>query len=102
MVLKSLSQNTLRESCVEVVTNYVEMFPDFVILVKLLLVTPLRSVACERGFLMHNKIKTKSCNRLKHNTETKLMRITEEGPELEDFYPKPCVKKFVSMRKRRK
>ena len=108
VVLKSLSQKTLRESCVEVVTNYTEMFPDFVILAKFLLVTPLTSVACERGFSTHNKIKTKSRNRLKHNTVTKLLiRIIEEGPELEDFDPKPfdpkpCVKKFVSMWKRRK
>ena len=77
VVLKSLSQKTLRESCVEVVTNYAEMFPDFVILAKLLLVTPPTSVACERGFSTHNKIKIKLHNRLKHTTVTKVMRIKE-------------------------
>ena len=102
VVLKSLSQMTLRQACVELVKKYSDMFPDFVTLAKILLVTPLTSVTCERGFSTHNKIKTKSRCRLKHSTVTKLMRIMEEGPELGDFDPKPSVSKFVSMRKRRK
>ena len=51
VVLKSLSEKTLRESCVEIVRKYGDMFPDFAVLAKLLLVTPLTSVTCERGFL---------------------------------------------------
>ena len=102
VVLKSLSDKTLRESCVEIVSNYGDMFPDFAVLAKLQLVTPLTSVTCERGFSTHNKIKTKTRNRLNHETVTKLMRIMEEGPQLKDYDPKPCVKKFVSKRERRK
>ena len=102
VVLKSLSDKTLTESCVEIVSNYGDMFPDFAVLAKLQLVTPLTSVTCERGFSTHNKIKTKTRNRLNHETVTKLMRIMEEGPELKDYDPKPCVKKFVSKRERRK
>ena len=88
---------TLRQARVELVKKYSDMFPDFVTLAKILLVTPLTSVTYECEFSTHKRIKTKSRCRLKHSTVAKLMRIMEEGPELGD-----SVSKFVSMRKDRK
>ena len=101
VVLKSMS-SSLPETCSLILKQYKDIFPDFATLETIVLVSPVTSVACERGFSVHNKIKTKGRSRLKHETVTKLMRIKEEGPSLEDFDPKPCVRRFCETRNRRK
>ena len=101
VVLKSLN-SSLTKACSSILNEYKDIFPDFAVLATIVLISPVTSVVCERGFSVHNMIKTKGRARLKHDTVTKLMRVKEEGPTLEDFDPKPCVKKFCEKRKRRK
>ena len=100
-VLKSLNCS-LTDACTTILEKYKDIFPDFAVLATILLISPVTSVACERGFSVHNKIKTKGRSSLKHETVTMLMRVKEEGPSVKDFNPKPSVKKFCEMRKRRK
>jgi hypothetical protein len=101
IILKNLNMN-LQEGCVHIIKKYSELYTDFVQLAKILLVSPVTSVACERGFSVHNHIKTKGRSRLNHNTVVKLMRITQEGPSLKDFNPCASVAKFKQLRPRRK
>jgi hypothetical protein len=101
VILKSLTMS-LADACSYILCNYSDVFPDFVKLASIVLVSPVTSVACERGFSVHNKIKTKGRSCLNHNTVTKLMRVIEEGPEVEAFNPVPAVVKFCQMKKRRK
>ncbi|XP_045187536.2 zinc finger protein 862-like [Mercenaria mercenaria] len=101
IILKSLNMS-LSDACTHLLGNYRDVFPDFVRLATVLLVSPITSVACERGFSVHNKVKTKGRARLKHDTVTKLMRVIEEGPAIEVFDPKPAVVKFCEMKNRRK
>ncbi|XP_053390192.1 zinc finger protein 862-like, partial [Mercenaria mercenaria] len=77
IILKNLNKN-LQEGCVHIIKNYSELYPDFAKLAKILLVSPVTSVACERGFSVHNHIKTKGRSRLAHETVVKLMRIKQE------------------------
>ncbi|XP_053372932.1 zinc finger protein 862-like [Mercenaria mercenaria] len=101
IILKNLNKN-LQEGCVHIIKNYSELYPDFAKLAKILLVSPVTSVACERGFSVHNHIKTKGRSRLAHETVVKLMRIKQEGPSVKDFDPTASVTKFCAMRNRRK
>ena len=101
VVLKSLN-SSLTEACTTILKQYRDVFPDFATLAAWVLISPVTSVACERGFSVHNKIKTKARSCLKHDTVTKLMRIKEEGPSLKDFDPKPSVRRFCEVRNRRK
>lgn len=103
VVLKTMpADSSLRAACQHLISKYSDVFPDFVTLSKLLLVCPVTSVACERAFSSRNRIKTKGRGKLKHSTVTKLMRIMEEGPQLDKYDPKPAVKAFISSKKRRK
>ena len=103
VVLKSLNCSlTDACTCTSILLQYKDIFPDFAVLAIILLISPVTSVTCERGFSVHNKIKTKGRATLKHETVTKLMHVKEEGPSVEDFDPKSSVKKFSEMRKRRK
>ena len=99
VVLKSMN-SSLTEACSVILKQYKDVFPDFATLATVVLISPVTSVACERGFSVHNKIKTKGRSRLKHETVTKLMRVKEERPSLEEFDPKPSVRRFCEMRKR--
>ena len=101
VVLKSLN-SSLPEACTTIVNKYKDVFPDFATIATIVLISPVTSVACERGFSVHNKIKTKGRARLNHETVTMLMRIKEEGPALEDYDPKPSVRRFCETRDRRK
>ena len=101
VVIKSLNC-TLTEACTTLLQEYRDIFPDFAVLAAIVLVSPVTSVACERGFSVQNKIKTKGRSRLKHETLTKLMRVKEEGPSVEEYDPKPSIRKFCETRHRRK
>ena len=101
VVLKPLN-SSLTEACTTILKQYRDVFPGFATLAAWVLISPVTSVACERGFSVHNKIKTKAHSCLKHDTVTKLMRIKEEGPSLKDFDPKPSVRRFCEVRNRRK
>ena len=64
VVLKSLN-SSLTEACSSILNEYKDIFPDFAVLATIVLISPVTSVACERGFSVHNKIKTKGRARSK-------------------------------------
>ena len=102
LLLKTKKDLTLQQTSTYILTHYTDQFPDFKPLCELVLVSPVTSAACERGFSMQNRIKTKLPSRLAPELVTKLMRIQEEGPELEDFPTTTCLQKFQAICNRRK
>lgn len=49
VILKTMpADSSFRAACQHLISKYSDVFPDFVILAKLLLVCPVTSVACER------------------------------------------------------
>lgn len=97
-----MSSLSLTEACRFIIKMYSDIYPDFATLATIMLVSPLTSVPCERGFSVHNNLKTKLRNRLGHETVTKIMRIQQEGPELERFNPDRSVDIFCEMKTRKK
>lgn len=89
VILKSVNMS-LADACSYILNDYRDVFPDFVKLASIVLVSPVTYVTFERGFSVQNKIKTKGRSCLKHNTITKLMRVIEEGLENEAFHPRPA------------
>lgn len=66
-----------------------------------LLVAPVSTVECERGFSRQNLIKTCLRNSLAMPTFNNLMRISIDGPGLEDFDFGGAFFKWKSMKSRR-
>ena len=102
IVLKSMKGQTLQDVCTSIVNNYSDVFPDFATLAKITLVSPITSVACERGFSSQNRLKHKNRSNLKHETVNNLIRIMEEGPSFSDFDPISSVRKFLKAKRRQK
>ena len=50
------------------------------VLATIVLISPVTSVARERGFSVHNKSRKKGYSSLKHETVKKLMRVKDEVP----------------------
>ena len=100
IVLKSFRGKSLQDVCRDIINLYEDMFPDFAILAKITLVSPITSVACERGFSSQNRLKHKNRCNLKHETVNTLIRIMEEGPDCNTYDPVPSVKKFLRAKRR--
>ena len=62
-----------------------EMYPQISHLLSILVILPVSSVPCERGFSAANRIKTKLRNRLMVQSLDILLRISIEGPPIEQF-----------------
>ena len=73
---------SLKEFAKELCYFYFDTYPDFCILMQYLLVVPLNSASCERGFSVQNMIKTKNRNRLGEGRLDALMRVCINGPDL--------------------
>ena len=56
------------------------MYPQISYLLSIILILPVSSVPCERGFSAANRIKTKLRNRLMVQSLDILLRISIEGP----------------------
>ena len=54
-------------------------------LISIILILPVSSTPCERGFSSANRIKTKLRNRLLVESMDVLLRISIEGPPLQQF-----------------
>ncbi|CAC5392889.1 unnamed protein product [Mytilus coruscus] len=102
LLLRQQKSLTLQQMATQILNNYSDEYPDFALLYELLLVSPVTSVACERGFSCQNRIKTKLRSRLQPETVSKLMRVQQDGPALADFNPTSSLTKFLDQRNRRK
>ena len=69
-------------------------------LVKIMLVLPISSAVCERGFSSVNRIKSDVRSSLHTETVEDLIRISVEGPQLEDYDARQDVKQWFSQGKR--
>ena len=61
------------------------MYPQISYLLSIILILPVSSVPCERGFSAANRIKIKLRNRLIVQSLDILLRISIEGPPIEQF-----------------
>ncbi|CAC5394331.1 unnamed protein product [Mytilus coruscus] len=102
LLLRQQKSLTFQQMATQILNNYSDEYPDFALLYELLLVSPVTSVACERGFSCQNRIKTKLRSRLQPETVSKLMRVQQDGPALADFNPTSSLTKFLDQRNRRK
>ena len=102
MILKNYKGKPLSDVCSIIVNEYSDLFGDFSVVAKVLLISPLTSVACERGFSSQNRLKTKSGCRLAHEKVAKLIRIVEEGPPVSLFDASSVLNTFENMKSRRK
>lgn len=65
--------------------EYSERFPNILMLVEIMLVLPLATACCERGFSTLKRIKSDWRSRLETETLDNLMRISIDGPDLESY-----------------
>ena len=65
--------------------EYAERFPNILMLVEIMLVLPLATACCERGFSTLKRIKSDWRSRLGTETLDHLMRISIDGPDLESY-----------------
>lgn len=68
----------------------------------MMLVLPISAAQCERGFSAQNRIKSKVRNSLHVSTLEDLIRISTEGPSLEQFDSEPGAKRWLSAKKKRR
>ena len=69
-------------------TGYGKRFLNILMIVEIVLVMPVCTACCERGFSCLNRIKTDTRTRLEVKTVDSLMRILIDGPSLMTLMPK--------------
>ena len=72
---------TFKELAFEIIVNRVRSFPVIAKLLQFILVLPTSSVACERGFSTHNRIRTRFRQQINEKTINSLMQISANGPD---------------------
>ena len=102
LLLRQQNSLSLQQIGTHILDHYTEEFPDFSILYQLLLISPVTSVSCERGFSCQNRIKTRLRSRLQPETVTKFMRVQQDGPAFTDYQPATTVDIFLQQKDRRK
>lgn len=90
--VKDIAQFSFRHSSVYPVVGY---------LGRRLLVLPVSTVDCERGFSRQNLIKTDLRNSLKIESLSNIMMIAIEGPTSESFPFEDAFNKWAGVKKRR-
>ena len=75
-----------------------EQFPHLIQLAHACMAIPVTSATCERGFSTQNRIKTKHRNRMKTKRLDVLMRISEEGPPIDNYDFSRSAKKWIEMK----
>ena len=78
-----------------------DIYPQLACLASLCLTIPLSTADCERAFSSMKRVKTPLRNRLKISTLDSLLRISIEGPDLEDFNFDQVLSTWTSIRNRR-
>ena len=76
---------TFKELSKEIITKKSISFPAISNLLKFIIVLPMSSVPCERGFSQHNRIRSKLRQTLDVNTVKSLMFIAVNGPDGDNF-----------------
>ena len=76
-------------------------FPNLVKLVKIVLIFPLQTATCERGFSVQNCTKTVTRNRLQESNLGALMNICINGPTQDMYDFKPASKLWKSTKDRK-
>ena len=76
---------SFKELAKEIITQKKASFPTISKLLKLIIVLPMSSVPCERGFSAHNRIRAKFRQQLVQKTVKSLMFISVNGPDPENF-----------------
>ena len=71
-----------------------DRYPNFLALVKITQVYPLSTACCERGFSCMSRIKDDWRCALRTETLDMLMRLSIEGPPLNDFIPRRAVNRW--------
>jgi hypothetical protein len=92
--------NNINDVC-QVALKHGEVYPIVSQLAVKLLVVPVSSVDCERGFSRQNLIKTKLRNRLSTVALGHQMMIALEGPESTDFAFSKAFRKWAGKKQRR-
>ena len=98
--LKSLSTTPFSQVLTTLCTQ--TLLPDFATMAKLLLVSPITSVPCERAFSAQNLLKTRLRSSLSEGVLESLMRVRLEGPLFKDFDVKRAAMHFCAAKQRRK
>ncbi|XP_078700280.1 zinc finger protein 862-like [Branchiostoma floridae x Branchiostoma belcheri] len=70
-------------------------FQNILHLVQIMLVMPVSSAQCERGFSAQRRLKSDARASLSTKTVEDLIRITVEGPSLESFDPLTAIQKWL-------
>ena len=91
-VLRDLASDKLRP---------VYVYPQLAHLACISLTIPFSTADCERAFSTMKRVKTPLRNRLKTTTLDWLLRISIEGPDLNDFDFELAVNKWCAIRNRR-
>ena len=91
------SKNTLWSL---LLSQYKEIFPNFVQLVCILLVFPVSNAIVERGFSAVRRIKSDWRSSFSEDTLDHLMRISVDGLPLAQFDPTLAVQRFFSTPRR--
>ena len=78
-------------------------FPSYILLTvsSFALILPVSTADCERGFSTLKRIKTDARNRLKTDTLDKLIRLSSEGPCMEQFNFDEAATRWSSQSNRR-
>lgn len=81
---------SFKELAKEIITKRSTSFPTISKILKFIVVLPMSSVPCERGFSQHNRIRTKLRQQLTVQTVKSLMFVAVNGPDPEILdYTKP-------------
>ncbi|XP_077866709.1 zinc finger protein 862-like [Saccoglossus kowalevskii] len=79
---------------------YQEDFKDLLHLIQLMLVIPVTSAQCERVFSAQNRIKSDCRSSLATQTVEHLIRISSDGPSLDDFDTESVARCWMNNSKR--
>ena len=101
LVFHSYSSMSISELWKVIIAKHSECFPAFITLASACFVVPVSTAQCEHGFSTQNRIKSKTRNRLKTKHLDILLRISEEGPSIDDVSSSRAVSKFLKMKERR-
>ena len=82
-------------------SSYSSLYPYIPKIASIALTLPVSTADCERGFSMMNRIKTDQRSRLKTSTLDKLIRLSSEGPSMDNFDYDAAVSLWAERRSRR-
>ncbi|XP_061192620.1 uncharacterized protein C17orf113-like [Saccostrea echinata] len=101
LVIGSFSTSSLSEVCEKLGSEYEDILPNLIKLVQCCTLLPVNSATCERGFSTQNRIKSRLRTNLNNNSVNDLMRISEDGPSIENFDFAKALKIWKDEKKRK-